>query len=353
MSQSDRYVFMPSFSIEPNQISLYNRIFVRDKVNELLVSSSDAKVGRTVNNKNVESSNNITRSHHNFQISNNAYRTIKRKINWLYHLSKSRQVKTYNGKTIYNFKCGFITLTIPSKQLECTKDFTNLYFNQFLTEIRQRTKMENYVWRLEFQKNGNVHYHIITDTYLDYFFIRNIWNRIISKGEYINNYQNRFVNLNLSEYRNIVDSGHKLPFKEVARKYALGKKDNWTQPNSVDVKSVLGSQSISNYLSKYFSKDAKSGTTKNELDTVENSEGLRLWFCSRSLSKLKTITDFVEAVDFSAKCLVDGVKTVKKVFHRYCVCYYFDFRLLPALCKKELSQLLKSYANSLNYLPSQ
>ena len=353
MSNFDRFLFMPSFSIEPTKVSLFNRVFIRNQSTGELTTRHANKITRVVNHKTQQSSNLVSTKHHNFVISDNAYRTIKRKINWLHYLAKPKHVKTYNGKDIFNFKCAFITLTLPSVQKECTQEFTNLYFNQFLTEIRQRTKMQNYVWRLEFQKNGNVHYHIITDTYLDYFFVRSIWNRILSKGAYISDYQSRFINLNLSEYNNIINSDKKLEFKEVARRYAVGKKDNWTQPNSVDVKSVNNNQSISNYLSKYFAKDSKHDTTRNILDTHENSRKLRLWFCSRSLSKLKTVSDFVEAVDFSAQYLVDGVDKVKKVIHRYCTCYYFNVKDLPAFCKKELSLILLSYSRSLGYQPSQ
>src|SRR5690606_40476869 len=92
---------------------------------------------------------------------------------------------------------GFITLTLPSKQKDPTKFITNNLFNQFLTEIRQRTKMENYVWRLEFQKNKNVHYHIVTDTYIDYHLVLKIWNRILDNYGYIKPYTEKHNKLSL------------------------------------------------------------------------------------------------------------------------------------------------------------
>lgn len=353
MSNFDRFLFMPCFSIDPTKVSLYNKVFYRSPDGGNLGAHHDIKKNRTVNQKSIQSNQVIKRKHHNFVISDNAYRSIKQKINWLHYLAKPKSVTTYNGKKIFNFKCAFITLTLPAIQKECTQEVTNLYFNQFLTEIRQRTKMENYVWRLEFQKNGNVHYHLITDTYLDYFFVRSIWNRILSKGSYINDYQSRFINLNLSEYNNIVNGSGELPFKKVASMYAQGKKHNWTQPNSVDIKSVISNQSISNYLSKYFAKDSKNGIIKNKLDTDENSKSLRLWFCSRSLSKLKTLSNFVEAVDFCVNTLVAGFKSVNKVIHRYCTCLYFDISKESDYYKKELSLLLKPYSITQGYQPSQ
>lgn len=352
MNGFNKYLFMPCFSLDSTQLSLYNKVFIKNSETGILKGLQDFKKPRIINHKNVVHNNLVVSKHHNFRISDNAYRSIKRKINWLHYLAKPKHVKTYNGKDIFNFKCAFITLTLPSIQKECTQIVTNQYFNQFLTEIRQRTKMSNYVWRLEFQKNGNVHYHIITDTYLDYFFVRSIWNRILSKGAYISDYQNRFINLNLSEYRNIIDIDKKLDYKEVSRRFALGKKHNWTQPNSVDVKSVISNQSISNYLSKYFSKDSKSDTKCNILDNEENSKNLRLWFCSRSLSKLKSLADFVEAVDFSATALISEFKSLRKVVHRYCTTYYFDITKECDYYKKELALLLKKYSIDCNYVPN-
>ncbi|MGB5802613.1 MAG: hypothetical protein WBH21_01150 [Vibrio anguillarum] len=352
MSVQDRYVFMPSFSIQPNKICLTNQVFIRDRVNVQLKSIHEFKSKRNTITTKLTDTNTVTRQHHNFQISDNAFRTIKSKINWLYYLSKPKSVKTYSGKDIFNFKCAFITLTLPSKQKECTQDITSKYFNQFLTEIRQRTKMANYVWRLEFQKNGNVHYHLITDTYLDYFFVRNIWNRIISKGGYIAEYQKKFINLNLSQYNKLVNSDGKQDFKVIAMRYEKGKKENWSQPNSVDIKSVNNNQSIANYLSKYFAKDSKHDTIKNELDNDDNSKSLRLWFCSRSLSKLKAVKNFIEAVDYNPATLVDGLDKVRKLVYRYATVYYFIIKDLPIQCKKMLSIILKSYSKSLDYFPS-
>lgn len=350
---ADKYVFMPCFSIEPNKISTFNKVFYRSKTDNKLKSHHDFTKNRVVKMIDSASKNRVVKSFHGFTISDNAYRNLKRKINWLYYLSKPKTVKTFSGKTIYNFKCAFLTFTLPAKQAECTKDFTNLYFNQLLTELREHFGMLNYVWRLEFQKNGNVHYHLVTDSYVDYFILVKRWNRILSKGYYIESYHNKYYALTLSEYRKSVDPKGTKDFQVIAKRYAKGKKYNWNQPNTVDVKSVISNASISNYLSKYFAKDNNENPIKNELDTEDNSKALRLWFCSRSLSKLKTVTNFCEAVNFSATAIVENVKNVRKKIFRYATVFYFEISKLPALCKKELSQILRRYAHSLNYQPSQ
>lgn len=155
---------VPKFSLEPNKLCLYNRVFKRGGASDTRVVSMVEKSKPTVK-----------KSFHNFRISDNAFRTMKRRINWLYYLSKSRYKKTISGKEIYNFKMSFITLTLPSVQVHPTKIITEKILNHFLTILRQKYNMQNYVWRLEFQNNGNVHYHLVTDSYVDFFVLRSNW----------------------------------------------------------------------------------------------------------------------------------------------------------------------------------
>lgn len=392
----DRFLIMPSFSLQPNKLVAFNRVFRRDRQNERLLfgretvevqnSSSTAVIEKNglVKSKNgsfianqvniafdgeqqqcpdhikklpvhfaqVKPELQIQRKSHNFTISENAYRTLKQKINWLYYLSKSRYQKTYNGREIYNFKINFITLTLPTLQLTPTKECTSALLNTFLTEIRQRTKMENYVWRLEFQKNGNVHYHIVTDTYLDYFFCLKIWNRILDNNGYIQPYTDKMQNLSLSEYNQQFNSSGKTDFSEIAKRYAKGKTCGWSQPNTVDVKSVISKKAISNYISKYFSKDASNGTIKNELDNEENSENMRLWYCSRSLSKLKSISNFCEAVEYDLFAIVSYCDDKKTIFTKYAKIIYFEITSMIGNARKWIEMLLKKYALDMNYVPA-
>lgn len=335
---SDSYIVLPCFSLEPNKLSTFNRVFSPSQL------SSD---GYTLPKKRTV--NRVKQSFHNFNISENAYRTLKRKVNWLYYLAKPKHVKTYNGKDIFNFKCAFITLTLPSKQKTCTSDVTKRLFNQFLTEVRQRVQIANYVWRLEFQKNGNVHYHIVTDVYLDFFFIQKIWNRILSKEGYIREYTNKFKNLSLSQYNQLTNQGHKTDFSIIAKRYAKGCSQKWEQPNTVDVISVVNKKNIANYISKYFGKDAKHKIICNELDNEENSKGLRLWFCSRGLSKLNSVTDFCEAVVVDWFALISNIKKVRQFVAKYARMFYFDF----ANCNKFelilIHNTLKDYAKKQGY----
>ena len=362
-SYNDNYLFAPKFSFTPEKICLYNEVSVRLKNTNDFVHPSVLKNLNKIDLQDQTEIKKLVRKFHNFRISDNAYRNLKNKISWLYYLSKCRYVKTYNGIEIYNFKMLFLTLTLPSKQVHTTAHITKDYLNQFITEIKQRTGMNNFVWRLEFQKNSNVHYHIVTDTYIDYFLAQKIWNRIINKGGYVDKYSEKFMNMSLSQYFSytvqnavrygkVIENNEYYSFTSVAKRYALLRKNGFKNPNSVDVKSVSNGKKISSYISKYFGKNNEDKNCYNPLDNEENSKSIRLWFCSRSLSKLKSISHYIDEINWSPDSIIEKAKHVKYVVHRYCTVIYFDFHQLKNEVKKVFAQLFKRYSSNLGYLPA-
>jgi hypothetical protein len=217
MAINERFCIVPSFSMQPNKLVMYNSVFRKDYENELLIPIQQKSKSTRINKEVLPSFENLSKNRTKLEVSDNGYRTLQKKINWLYYLSKSRYKKTNSGKEIFNFKMNFLTLSLPTKQRTSTKEVTSSLLNNFLTEIRQRTKMTNYVWRLEFQKNGNVHYHIVTDTYLDYHFVLNIWNRLLRLNGYIKGYTDKHINLNLSEYNKMYNSDGTIDFSVMAK----------------------------------------------------------------------------------------------------------------------------------------
>lgn len=344
-----RYIFTPKVSTRPNKIVTYNDVSFYGKEN-LKTPERLKKERLTFDERgNITGTETIKKQFHNFEISHQAQKNLQDKVTWLYHLAKSRYTKTYSGKEIFNFKINFLTLTLPSKQLHPTTQITSECFNQFLTEIRQRTKMENYVWRLEFQGNGNVHYHLVTDTFIDYFFCLKVWNRIINKLGYVDNFACKMKGLSLLDYWEAYGESKPENWDNCQKRYLKGRASNWENPPSVDVKVCTSSKAIGLYISKYFAKKEKSGCIKNDLDNENNSFSLRLWFCSRSLSKLKAVTEFCEAVDFRPDLLIKAVAGVRVFVHQYATCYYFELSKMTNYVKELLFPYLRNYANELGY----
>jgi hypothetical protein len=348
----DKYSLVPAFSLSPSKLCLYNKIWRNDyNINSSITNPVLPYIGNRIEriyNDGYDSKKRF----HNFIISDVARKKMIEKINWLYFMSKSRYKKAISGVEIHNFRISFITLTLPSKQVHPTAVITKVAFNQLLTELRQSYGLQNFVWRLEFQQNKNVHYHLVTDTYVDYYIILKIWNRCVAKMGYVEAYRLKHCTMSLQDYCNAYNNNNTISFDTLKYRYAKGKASRWVIPNSVDVKSVAGQKKIAFYISKYFSKKGKSNAPCNELDNIDNAEGLRLWYCSRSLSKLDKIKDYVQAFPQDILALVTSVKDTFHVIADYCEVFYFSFASFGTEVKGVMHRLLYSYAKNKDYIPS-
>lgn len=348
----EEYIFLETFSLTPHRLSIYNtKVRKNPSLDPAIKTLTTSEKNKILANLHGGEYTAETRWH-NFSISEQARKTMMLKINWLYFMAKSRYKKAISGVEIHNFKLNFITLTLSGKQEHPTAEITEKLFNQFLVEIRKIYKIENYVWRLEFQKNGNVHYHIVTDTYTDFHIVLKIWNRIQDKLGYIAKYTKKHIVMSLNDYVNAYNDNGKVSFDTLKYRYARGKASSWKIPNSVDVKSVSSGKKISFYISKYFSKKENKNNACNPLDNKENSIGLRLWFCSRSLSKLTAIRDFVPAFNFN---LLEHLYTAKDIFyvaHDFCQSWFYSISTLVNESKAVISKLLRCYAIETGYISS-
>ena len=341
---------MPKISLKPNKLVLCNEFGIASDTPDYVKQKSISC-----------SKNKPVREYHNFILSKKSQIAMKEKINWLYLLSRARYKKTLSNKNIYNFKLSFITLTLPSEQIHPTSVITKECFNQFLTEIRSQYKVENYVWRLEFQSNGNVHYHIVTDSYIDYYIVRKVWNRIINKLGYVDRFSNVMKSLSFNEYyqTRYLNNSHvckrygnnkNVIFQKAFDNYTKGVREGWKVPNSVSTDNVTSKSNIAWYVSKYFSKKGQKQNPCNPLDNEENSFGLRLWYCSQSLSKLKNIVSYEGEVYFDLWTLLSEGQKVWKKFYRYCSIVWFDFKNLPDYICSILRNIFYEEANRIGYV---
>ena len=291
----------------------------------------------------------VERKFHNFQISANSRKNLIEKILWLNQFAKSRTIRTYSGRYIYNFRTSFITLTLPASQEHSTAEISKECFERFLTTLRNRLKMTNYVWKLEYQENGNVHYHLITDTYVDYFFALKHWNNIINKLGYVDRYRERMKGLSFEEYRQQFGGEQKNDIKLMASRYAKGKREDWRQPNSVDMRAVRTNNNLHYYLSKYFAKAGEKPTI-NSYDNEENSFALRLCFWSRSLSRVTAVSMPEKYYNFDFFPFFETAKNVVLRVYDYCRVAYYSVSEFSNDRKRELYILFNQLKLSFGYI---
>ena len=209
---------------------------------------------------------NLKHNKHNSTLSPKAINRIKGAINWLVASAKEKPVYNSHSNKTFNFKVNLITLTLPDTSEKITEyQFKKKLFHPFLVYLKKYHKLNNYVWKVEFQNNGKLHVHLTTDTFISHWVIREVWNRILNNNGFLNDFKKKF------------------------------KHDN---PNSTDVHAVWKVKDLAAYLAKYLSKNEQNTATVNG----------RIWGCNYELSAkngCKLCVDRNEAHEV-LRCLMHG-----------------------------------------------
>lgn len=276
---------LPYLSLKPSYLSVYLQALIPKE--------------RTV--RQIDNQVNLLDNKHDGNISDKGNKRVRGAIDWLLFTAVDKRAFNKQHGKYFNFKINFITLTLASKQAHSDKVIKSKLLNQFLIEAKKRWKIDKYLWRAEAQKNGNIHFHIVTDKFIPWWELVKVWNRIQNKLGYVNNY---CIN-------------H--PGKS---------------PNSTDVHSIKKIRNISAYLSKYCTK-----TSNNRI-----IEG-KLWGLSTSLSKLKSATVLLKGViDDELRIIAEKFKDRYFEGDYYSV-YYVKVAEWAKLNLKNLYSIMKNYVS--------
>lgn len=245
---------------------------------------------------------------------------IIKRVKWLNEIGEVKNYKTKKGDII-QYKSSMITLTLPKKVDVEPAEITKVALNNFITLLRKVSGMNSYVWKLELQKNGNVHYHVITDVEIDFYYIKKIWNNSLNLLGIIDDYSREqrkikfsdYEQKRIAEFKKYKKIGKLTPNQvktEIKRTWEIGQKTSWRDPNTVNVKRIQLDYNIAGYIAKYISKDEKNSE-------LQNKKIGRLWSSSSNLSKIKLIgkeiQDILQLVyDYSYQ-----VYKKKEIIHDY------------------------------------
>ena len=224
---------------------------------------------RNYNNKSAE---NLNRGFRTLGVSAATMNKIKTACRVLSYASELRKVRNSQGNYV-NHLCMFITLTLPYEQTHEDKEITKYILGDFMDRCRKSNMFQNYVWRAEKQKNGNIHYHIITDSFCSYSMIYRLWKLSLDKLDYVKKYSEKFINMSYTAYRRLPHN-KSLSEQKVSEKFAKGVRENWKNPPCVKVDYTNDVSQVSAYIAKY--------TAKNE--DLPNIVTGRVWSCSQSVS---------------------------------------------------------------------
>jgi hypothetical protein len=209
------------------------------------------------------------------KVSNQTRRKMGKAVDYLLYLANDKYLPdTANGKA-YSFKIAFVTLTLPSKQVHSDDEIKDKCLNQLLVELRKRYNVKNYLWRAERQKNGNIHFHILLDKFIPWSELRDRWNRIINKLQYIERYRDEMKDFHKNGFQARKDLFKHWDYQSQIKAYKQGKINDWNSPNSTDIHSLYKISKVKEYISKYTTKDEQNSEVKG-----------RFWGCNFELSHL-------------------------------------------------------------------
>lgn len=90
----------------------------------------------------------------------------------------------------------FFTLTLPSKQIHTDNEIKRQVLNKFIIICQRKGLFEQWFWRAEKQKNGNIHFHFLIDSYFDKKQLQTVWNECLEPLGYINEFEKRYNHRN-------------------------------------------------------------------------------------------------------------------------------------------------------------
>jgi hypothetical protein len=185
-------------------------------------------------------------------------------------------------------RLAFITLTLPAKQKHNDREIKKCLTRWLDRQLIRKKGVKTFLWVAEAQANGNIHFHILADRFIEYQFIRDSWNREIESLGYFTASTSDNPNSTdihaLSKIRN--------PSAYIV-KYAT--KDRWPErmeKSKHDSGEIIQKKVINLHPAK---KCYCIYPRKHSLLKLRPISG-RVWGSSRNLAKIVPFTDF--AIDY-------------------------------------------------------
>lgn len=333
-------VLIPRTTIHPDRIILYKEAkWIGCKPHKGTAEDQENKASE-VNQSFLHSQ----RKNNGF-LSTHAKRKLNRSLDYMICTSEKKKAFSKLQRKYVVYRVVFVTLTLPSKQVHSDKEITNKLWNQFITELKMYENVKRYVWRAEKQENGNIHYHLLINQFIEWQELRKRWNRITNKLGYVDTYQKQMTEFYQNGFRPSNNPNDKRSIEQQRKAYIIGQKSHWTSPNSTDIHDTRKIKDVKRYVQKYMSKQPEV-----DLENIESfNENLqvngRLWSSSHDLANPTglqltedwQISDELEKIVAESKC--------RSYVDTYFSVYYIDFQKLAKLGTGLLYKYFSDYLN--------
>jgi len=296
---------------------------------------------------------------HNGKVSLIAKRKIKNGLDYMLFLAKPKKLPNTRSGKRRSFKLNFITLDISSDQVHTDQEIKRRILHPFLVEARRKWHVQLYLWKAEKQENGRIHFHFITDKYIPWNELRNVWNKHQQTLGYVTAYRNDRKLWHRDGFHYAPQYAPRWNREAQEKAYQEGLRTDWDNPNSVDIHGTRNIINLKAYFSKEIAKNPDPAGNNRPCEkcpicggSMRTREGNfcccacnyskthitgMLWGCSVLLTDLPGgRTD----VDTGIQAELDAIAGSGKAYiynARYYSIYYCDHKLLTELqCKRLL-----------------
>ena len=162
--------------------------------------------------KQREAEENLSRGKYNGYMSPKTKSKVNKYLTtWVQSIEQLRASK-YQNKAKKLPYLTFVTLTLPSRQKHTDNEIKRQALGNFIKEIQRKHNVWNYFWRAEAQKNSNIHFHLIIDSFINHTELRGYWNKQMDLMGYIEPFKKEYGHSNpnstdIHALRNIKNPG--------------------------------------------------------------------------------------------------------------------------------------------------
>lgn len=228
---------------------------------------------------------------------------------WNTAIKAIEENKKQKYKIIGN-KLNFITLTLPAQQKHTDREIKRQALRQFLQQLTRKHDLRRWFWKAEKQENGNIHFHIICDTFINWRDIRNEWNSQLERLGYISDYAKRWKEKDREGFKLHKEFGKNMNRKEQKKAYDYRIKTNYRDPNTTDIHATRKVRNIEAYMCKYVAKN----------EPEKKIDG-KVWDCNQVLKDLQNYVNQETLDIYELKKLMDKDKRFFKFEGDYFTSY--------------------------------
>lgn len=118
-------------------------------------------------------------------------------LDFLVQRSPKQRIFNQTTEKFFDFRLNFITLTVTnSKRLIEAHEAYEALLSKTLIYFKRKFGVKDYLWKAEKQKNGQIHYHIASNTFLPQNFVRWKWNKVCKEEGLLDTFAKQYGHFN-------------------------------------------------------------------------------------------------------------------------------------------------------------